>query len=359
MGNEIFNELIASLIVGFMTVCFSVFPKYRGFMFIILTIFIGAWAIIAEMKYKAFIWGGAIVVMPLIFSMMYFIFSGMNRAYSLSLLCGLIVSTVIIWLMAVGVICYEIGLVTADNNSGRIVASDDEAVMKIQGEFDAYKENANKIIADLGQKISDLQKGLDTEKAGREDAENRLYLQVSIHSEDIKRLSNVEIEAKTKQDKMFLALGNIQSRFDHYKESADKIIAELQTQLDNEKARNSEIEERLSVQISIHSEDIKRINSAKAEYDRALRTLFFGNNEHTQVYYTNALKLFREKANESTEAQFLIGYILDPLHTNIKLSGKEKQNIDIAIREYETASKNGHKDVSFYLDNLLKHKAKK
>lgn len=283
MGNEIFNELIASLIVGFMTVCFSVFPKYRGFMFIILTIFIGAWAIIAEMKYKAFIWGGAIVVMPLIFSMMYFIFSGMNRAYSLSLLCGLIVSTVIIWLMAVGVICYEIGLVTADNNSGRIVA-DDEAVMKIQGEFDAYKENANKIIADLGQKISDLQKGLDTEKAGREDAENRLYLQVSIHSEDIKKFQAVI-----------------------------------------------------------------------SDYDRVMHTLFFNSNddaEYVRYYYNQALDLFREKAKQgSIEASFLTGYILDPLHTRIKVSGI-KQNADSAIKSYEKAASQGHNDAQYLLANL-------
>ena len=230
-----------------------------------------------------------------------------------------------------------------------------EEFRRLQEENSALEKQ----VKSVSENRDDLARQLNDERKSRADAEKRIRTQASVHSEDIKRLSDVEIGAKTEQDKMFLALRNIQSRFDSYKESADKVIAGLQAQLNNERAEKSEVEERLSVQISIHSEDVKQINSAKAEYDRALRTLFFGNNENPQAYYTNALKLFREKANESTEAQFLIGYILDPLHTNIKLSGKEKQNIDVAIREYETASKNGHKDVSFYLDNLLKQKAKK
>lgn len=203
-----------------------------------------------------------------------------------------------------------------------------------------------------------LARQLDDEKTGRTDAENRLAAQIRIHSDDIKRLSNAEVEAKTEQGKISLALKNVQSNFDAYRESADRIIAELQIQLNNEKLSKSRIEQELRIQININSDDIKQINSAKAEYDRALRTLFFGNNEKKTAYYTNALKLFREKANESTEARFLVGYILDPTHKNIELNDGEKQNAELAIREYEIAAQEGHEYVQFYLDILRQQGAK-
>lgn len=209
----------------------------------------------------------------------------------------------------------------------------------------------DKQIQFLTENRDSLLKQLTAEKTYRANAEKRL-------SEDSERLN----DTSTEYDKTLLAFRNIQSKFNAYKESADNIITglgqninELQKQLDSERVERNEAEKRLSAQMNIHSGDIRQLQSMKSDYDRAMHILFFINNDdegYMKYYYNQALNLFREKAKQgSTEAYFLMGYMLDPQHARIK-SGGIKQNVNEAISHYEKAALQGHTDAQYLLGNL-------
>ncbi len=93
-----------------------------------------------------------------------------------------------------------------------------------------------------------------------------------------------------------------------------------------------------------------------ANYKNAVDTLecFFYDGGDIEEYYLNAEKVLRQKAEQGyTEAQFYLGYMLDPRHTKIKqLCPKIAQDSQEAKRFYQTAALSGHLMSSFYLANI-------
>lgn len=100
----------------------------------------------------------------------------------------------------------------------------------------------------------------------------------------------------------------------------------------------------------------KEISTLKTGWNNASEVLecFFYSGEKLEDYYLNAQKVLKAKADSGyPEAQFYLGYMLDPKHTRIKdLCGKLKQNAKEAKRYYKMAADNGHVMSLSFLGNV-------
>ena len=115
--------------------------------------------------------------------------------------------------------------------------------------------------------------------------------------------------------------------------------------------------------VSAQSRDIDKISEElhilRQEYDRALDTLFIGNNEisgneaFTKEYHKTAFQLFEDNADRSTKAKLCMAYFYDPLHDKVKIDGIT-QNVNTAIRKYKEVSYDA--EAQYLIGNLYSEK---
>ena len=164
MLNEVFYNVMAGIVIFFVSACFLHFPQFRGYIVMITTPIVGILAIfLIEPQDRILLWGIAVFAVPLFFLMIYYVFEGSTSRYKLSFAFGHIASILIIWLMCAGVLSYEMGFRAADG----------EAYRKLQSDFDAYKADSSR----AAEIITEL--------------EEKLAAQVKIHSEDVTQLGDV------------------------------------------------------------------------------------------------------------------------------------------------------------------------
>ena len=158
------------------------------------------------------------------------------------------------------------------------------------------------------------------------------------------------------------AYRKLQNDFDAYKAESSRAAEEhkqavsvLQKRLNGEHLIRTELEaelaareEKLAAQTKIRSDDMRRMNDV-------MHYLFFANTDdkdQLSKYYEHTLKMMQEEAAKgNVEANFLVGYILDPRHTGVKTEGIQ-QDADKAIQSYERAASKGHVDAQYLLGNL-------
>ena len=110
---------------------------------------------------------------------------------------------------------------------------------------------------------------------------------------------------------------------------------------------SAEEAEHLTQQVSEMTENYKN-SSETLEY-------FFYDGENLAEYYANIEKFLRFKAGKGfTEAQFYLGYLLDPKHTRIKRSYPSMQQDQKEAKNFYTmAADKGHTMAQFCLGNML------
>ena len=91
----------------------------------------------------------------------------------------------------------------------------------------------------------------------------------------------------------------------------------------------------------------------KQDYQHAsdISEVFLYDGGNIAAYYSDVMKILRERSDKGySEAQFWLGYILDPSHTNMK--NAVKQNLSQAKAMYHRAALNGHMQAQFCLGNI-------
>ena len=352
MGRETFSELAASAVIAVIVWLFNLDS-------------IVFWGIIA-------------VFIPVVSFIIYCKSENNSRAFAFALL----VIPVAAWLVADGFICYDLGFERGKEDTTDVIPYIKE-VERLKAELAEEKKYANQAIKDLAQEkkqLEDKNAEKDTVIAAQKKEINdlressvpavvsepnntdsvkivELTRKIDSLNEDVAKSSRTVAELN--QD-----INRINGQLEDEKAArikAEKIVAAqskdidgLQTKFHDSETARAKFEGELKRMASVHSEDIKQLNESRAAYDRTLRTLFFDPSDGIPEYYTEALKFLREIADKSTEARFLIGYILDPYNNSgvTLLKGGEGKNAQRAMIEYEIAAKNGHENAKYFLEIL-------
>lgn len=242
-----------------------------------------------------------------------------------------------------------------------------------ESEFLAYRESADKAIRQLEERNK-------SDKDAAELRETKLQLQVAqsqvaeLKVEQFKK----DIEAlENENTALSRKLNETESDFSAYKERAENTIGNLESQLTRKSEELSALskgvaqlaadhqallQEKERVTLS-HDEAVKEnsrlseeLGQLRAKYKNAADTIecFFYDGGDVKQYFSGAEKFLRERAeNGYDEAQFYLGYMLDPKHSNIKKRYSAiKQDTQQAKDMYRRAASNGHTMSLFYLANI-------
>ena len=242
-----------------------------------------------------------------------------------------------------------------------------------EAEFLAYRESADKTIRQLEERNK-------SDKDSAELRETKLQLQVAqfqvteLKIEQLKKdvevlesekaalsrkLNETEADFSAYKKNSENAIGNLESQFAEKSEELStlskdvaKITADYQTVL-QEKERITLSHDEAVKENSRLSEELGKLS---AKYKNAADTIecFFYDGGDVKQYFAGAEKFLRERAeNGYDEAQFYLGYMLDPKHNNIKKRYNAiKQDTQQAKDMYRRAASNGHAMSLFYLANI-------
>ena len=178
-------------------------------------------------------------------------------------------------------------------------------------------------------------------------------LNTALQSIDLQQKAYTDLAAEYHQkttDENFLRIRLI---------SSDITIDTLRNEYEAEKAKTARLEIMLAAAEYEAVKLERKLAAAHDEYDEALRVLFFGNNDgmtqdSKKSYYTKAFDFLKGKAEAGNrEAQYLVGYMLDPWHKNI--SGVA-QNADEAMIAYKKVSDD--KNAQFCIGRLYYYEYK-